>query len=111
MSNISKNLGKIIFLGIIIALVACTRVTQANFEKIQAGMSMEQVIKILGEPNDSSSINIAGISGTSASWKNHSATLVVQFLDGKVMIKSFNKTGQNNQQQDLQMNLNPDNDQ
>lgn len=75
----------------ITTLVACNRITQANFDKIQPGMSMSQVIAILGEPTDSQSINFGGLSGTSATWKDHDATIVIEFLNDTVQIKSFVK--------------------
>jgi len=87
------------FLGLMICvlLVACARITQENFDKVQPGMSMTQVISILGEPTDSQSINFGGLSGTSATWKNHDATIVIQFLNDKVQIKSFVKSSDQSQ--------------
>jgi hypothetical protein len=75
-----------------VMLIACSRVSQSNFDKIQPGMSMEQIVAILGEPSDSQSITFGGLSGTSATWKNHDATITVQFLNDKMQIKSFLKT-------------------
>jgi hypothetical protein len=75
-----------------ILLIACSRVSQSNFDKIQPGMSMEQVVAILGEPSDSQSITFGGLSGTSATWKNNDATITLQFLNDKMQIKSFLKT-------------------
>ena len=54
---------------------------------------MTSVISILGEPSTSESFNIAGISGTSASWKNNHAVITIQFLNDKVQIKAFSNTG------------------
>ncbi len=72
-------------------LTACSRVNQTNFDRIQPGMSIKQVMQILGEPNASDSINIAGISGTSATWQNKNTEINIQFLNDKVQIKNFNK--------------------
>jgi len=70
-------------------LSACTRLTQENFDKIQTGMPMSEVIMILGEPTASESVNFAGISGTSATWKDKTTVITIQFLNDKVQIKSF----------------------
>lgn len=72
-------------------LVACSKINQENFAKIQPGMSMAQVVRILGEPDMVDSINFAGISGTSATWKTKSTLIVVQFLNDQVKIKTLNK--------------------
>ena len=65
------------------------RLTQENFDKIQTGMPMSEVITILGEPTASESVNFAGISGTSATWKNKNTVITIQFLNDKVQIKAF----------------------
>ena len=50
------KLNRILFLTIIIFLMgiltSCSNVTKDNFDKIQNGMTLEQVIEILGEPSD-----------------------------------------------------------
>lgn len=49
-------------------LAACSRVTQENFAKVQEGMNEREVIAILGEPTESNSVNVLGISGTTSRW-------------------------------------------
>jgi outer membrane protein assembly factor BamE (lipoprotein component of BamABCDE complex) len=46
--------------------MACSsaKMNQDNFEKIKTGMTLAEVKAILGEPADSSSIDVAVISGT-----------------------------------------------
>jgi hypothetical protein len=93
MTALFRFLGKsFLVLMMVTVLVACNRITQDNFDKIQPGMSMSQVISILGEPTDLQSINFSGLSGTSATWKNHDASIVIQFLNDTVQIKSFVKS-------------------
>ena len=72
-------------------LFACSRVTQENFEKVKPNMTMKEVISILGEPARSESVTIAGISGTSAVWKDTNAEIDIQFLNDRVTVKSFSK--------------------
>lgn len=78
-------------LVVIFFVTSCSKVTQSNFDKIKPNMTMQEVITILGEPSSSDSINIAGISGTSAVWKSHDAEINIQFLNNRVTIKVFNK--------------------
>ena len=84
---------KIIF-GIFIScllLFACSKLTQENFDKIHPDMRMQEVVSILGEPTRSESLNIAGISGTSATWVQNNVEINIQFLNDKVTVKSFRK--------------------
>lgn len=79
-------------ISLFLFLAACTsKVTQENFSKIQNGMSMRQVTQILGTPVSVDSINIAGISGASAVWKDKDTVITIQFLNNKVQIKTFTK--------------------
>lgn len=78
-------------ISMLIFLFACSKLTQNNFEKIKNDMTMKQVIAIIGEPTTSESITIAGISGTSAVWKDKNVEIDIQFLNDKVTVKSFNK--------------------
>ena len=92
MKRLAQRIQKLILLVFFcIFMIACSRVTQENFEKIKINMPMRDVIVILGEPTTSNSVNIFGISGTSAAWKNANSEIVIQFLDNKVILKNFNK--------------------
>jgi outer membrane protein assembly factor BamE (lipoprotein component of BamABCDE complex) len=76
-------------------LVACgSRISQANFEKIQTGMTMAQVTAILGEPTESSSVDVAVFSGTVSKWQAGEVTITVQFVNGKVVAKQLSKSNQ-----------------
>jgi len=77
----------------LLLLAACSRVTQDNFAKIQDGMSEQEVTAILGSPAESSSGSILGISGTSSTWTGGDAVITVRFVNGKVVMKNFDKPG------------------
>jgi hypothetical protein len=72
-------------------LAACSRVTEENYAKIRDGMSEQEVIAILGKPTESSSLSIAGLSGTGAKWVEGDAVIAVQFVNGKVLSSSFRR--------------------
>lgn len=73
-------------------LAACgSKVNESNYAKIEIDMTEEQVKSLLGTPADSSSINVAGLSGTSSKWVAKEGTINVQFLNGKVKAKAFSK--------------------
>jgi len=75
--------------------MACSgaKINQENFDKIRTGMTLAEVKAILGEPADSSSIDVAVISGATAMWKGEGITINIQFLKGKVIAKEFLKPG------------------
>lgn len=74
-----------------LALAACSKVTQENYARIQDGMSEQEVHAILGAPAESSSVTILGLSGTSSRWQSGDAVVTIQFANGKVRLKSFDK--------------------
>ena len=81
----------VFFLG----LMACSgaKINQENFDKIKTGMTLAEVKAILGEPADSSSIDVAVISGATAMWKGEGITINIQFMNGKVIAKELLKPG------------------
>ena len=51
-----------------LTIAACSKVNQENFLKIQEGTSEQEVISLLGQPTESNSVNVLGVSGTRAGW-------------------------------------------
>jgi hypothetical protein len=82
---------------LVLVLAACrSKINEGHYAKIEIDMTEEQVRSLLGEPTESSSINVAGLSGTSLKWVGKEGTINVQFLNGKVKAKAFSKpSGQN----------------
>ena len=78
-----------------LVLVACSKITQENFLKIQEGMSEQEVLSLLGPPTESQSVNILGVSGTSSRWIGKDAVIVVRFVNGNAAAKSFDKPAGN----------------
>jgi hypothetical protein len=73
-------------------LVGCgSKITQENFDKIQTGMSREDVKAILGEPTESSGVSVGAISGDSWVWKTDGTVITIQFVGGKVLAKQFGR--------------------
>lgn len=91
MKNIIKSIA-VIFMCLMIA--ACNKISQSNFDKIKPEMTMQEVTSILGEPTNSDSVMIAGVSGTSAVWSDGKNEITIQFLNGTVFFKTFSHDGQ-----------------
>ena len=84
------NLRPIAF-ACVLLLAACSKVTQENFARIQDGMSEQEVAAILGSPTESSSTSVLNMTGTASRWAGKEAVIVVRFVNGKVVLKSFDK--------------------
>lgn len=84
-----KNISILFFLTL---LIACSRVTEENYGRIESGMEEAAVIKILGEPAESSSMGIGSLKGKSSVWDDGKARISIQFFNGKVKLKKFGAT-------------------
>ena len=74
------------------AAAACSKINAENFGKVRDGMSEQEVLALLGTPTESSSVSVLGISGTASKWVAKDAVITVQFVNGKVRGKSFERT-------------------
>jgi hypothetical protein len=74
-----------------VVLVACSRVNQDNFDRIQTGMTQAEVKAILGTPTETSSINIGGLSGTASRWDGDNGSISVQFVNGEVQAMQYSR--------------------
>jgi len=75
-----------------VALAGCgSKLNEENFGRIQDGMTEQQVIDLLGQPAETSSMGALGMSGTSAIWRDDKAVISVQFVNGKVRLKQFER--------------------
>jgi hypothetical protein len=84
--------GLILILVLCACLAACgSKLTQENFDKIKTNMTFEEVKALLGEPTETSSVGIGGLSGTQALWKDKDAAITIQFVNNKVAMKNFSK--------------------
>lgn len=87
------QLGAAVLVMAALLLTGCTRLTQENFNRIEEGMSFEEVRTILGEPTESKSIGIGSLSGTAATWEDGKTRISIKFLNEKVQLKSLEKIG------------------
>ncbi len=54
-------------------------------------MTMAQVKVILGNPTESSSVDVAVFSGTVSKWQAGDLIITIQFVNGKVVAKQLSK--------------------
>jgi len=83
------QVGAMILLCATFLLGCSSQITQKNFDKVQSGMTQEEVTAILGDPTESSSIGFGPVGGTTSTWKANGRTITIQFVNGKVIAKVF----------------------
>lgn len=73
-----------------IALVlGCSKVSQENYNKVESGMSQEEVYSILGKPDEVNSGSIGSLTASSETWIGKDHTVSVKFANGEVKMKSI----------------------
>ena len=83
-------------LAALLLLSACgSKLSEENFDQIENGMSKDKVIELLGKPNETSSLELGGLSGTSAVWDDGSKRITIQFINDKVKVKQYTSSENN----------------
>lgn len=70
-------------------LVGCSKVSQDNYNKLESGMTQDQVYSILGKPDEVNSGSIGSLTASSETWKGKEHTISVKFANGEVKLKSI----------------------
>ncbi len=87
-----KKLLTVMFAIGLFAIVGCSKVSQDNYDKINTGMTVEEVEDILGSGNVDGGGGVAvgdvEISGKVMRWGDDSKGITVTFANGKVVTKS-----------------------
>ena len=79
---------RLVILAAVVMIAACGNpIDPANFDKVSVGMPKDQVIAVLGRPSETTSINLAGISGEAATWRHGGDSISIQFANDKVLAK------------------------
>lgn len=90
MSTLARLAAALLFA---LALAACTRITQQNYDRVQEGMSEAEVVSILGKPDESSEVMLLRVKAVNSQWKGGEHTVLVQFVNGRVRAKNITRTG------------------
>ncbi|HUB66259.1 MAG TPA: outer membrane protein assembly factor BamE [Candidatus Methylacidiphilales bacterium] len=68
-----------------LGLNACSKLTEANLEKIHNGMTTDEVKTILGDPTSVQSSGVLGITGTAYTYHTSNSDVKITFLNDKVI--------------------------
>lgn len=75
---------KIVAAGLLLALFGCSKLTLENYNKIETGMSFEEVTQLIGEPAKCD--DVMGM--RSCSWGDEKRSVNVTFAADKVLLFS-----------------------
>jgi len=84
----------VVLIALSLFLVGCATVTRENYAQIQTGMTLDEVVKILGEPDELDSVGIGPLEASTATWRGKQGTISIQFAADKVLIKRFLNEGE-----------------
>ena len=74
---------RFIFIVALATLVTgCSKLTQENYDKLKMGMEFNEVVSILGKPDNCSDTLLA----KSCMWGNEQRNITVSFIGDKVII-------------------------
>lgn len=73
----------------IVVLAACSKATPDNYERIETGMSTDEVHAILGQPDDVSGGGIGKFTVTTEVWRGSSHEISVTYAGDTVSIKQI----------------------
>jgi len=91
-TTVSPRSGKVVlhrkFLRLVLLVVlatlplGCSKLTRKNYEKLKGGMEYEEVVKILGKPDECTEALFA----KNCTWGSERKNITVSFIGGKIML-------------------------
>jgi hypothetical protein len=89
MKNLTRPLktGIVLLLLLFSLLVGCSKLTQENYDRLQTGMSYQEVVDILGAADDC--VQTLGVK--SCTWGDESKNIKAAFMGDSAMV--FSATG------------------
>ena len=69
-------------MGLLLSLLACSQLTQENYNKIQMGMTYDEVVAVLGSPTKCD--DVMGV--RNCTWGDETRSVNVNFIGGKVLL-------------------------
>ena len=67
-----------------IILLSCSKINQENYNRLKVGMDYEEVLKILGKPDNSESI----LNMRNCTWEESSKNITIKTVANKVVFLS-----------------------
>ncbi|WP_324778990.1 hypothetical protein [Thiobacillus sedimenti] len=78
------NLRTTLLLGLLLALIGCSKLTLEHYNQISVGMSYDDVTRLIGPPDRCD--DVMGV--RSCDWRDGERSVHVNFLGGQVLLFS-----------------------
>lgn len=78
-------------LGLLVLLGACSKVNPENYQKIESGMSRDEVYAILGQPDEVSGGGVGSLTVGAEKWAGRDHVISVNFAGDKLVLKSIDE--------------------
>ena len=83
----NKTVGWLAAMLMVVSLMACSKATQDNYNKVEADMTRAEVHGILGKPDEVNSSSIGSLSFSSETWRGRDHTISIQYANDSVKLK------------------------
>lgn len=83
LSSASKTIAIVLTLAVFTAL-GCSKLTQENYDKLSVGMEYQEVLKILGDPDECKSL----LNAKNCIWGDASKNITIKIVADKVVFLS-----------------------
>lgn len=84
MSRRISAIALVLVIAVAVLTVGCSKVTKENYDKIEVGMDYDEVVDILGEPQEASDV----IGTKSCVWGEGDETIHIKFIADQVVFHS-----------------------
>jgi len=84
-----KFLQALVLSSLLVLLAACSKVTEENYQRVENGMTRDQVTEILGKADVTESTNLAGISTSRSEWHGNKGVISIRYIGEKVRAKNW----------------------
>lgn len=72
--------------------LATAEVTKEKYDQIKDGMTLPEVVTILGQPTQKAEFDMLNKKHIIATWRDNGNVIVVQFINGKADLRHMTKT-------------------
>lgn len=74
----------VVAMGLLLAMLGCSKLTLENYDKITTGMTYEEVTQLIGTPEQCD--DVLGV--RNCTWGDEKRSVSVSFVGGKVLLFS-----------------------
>ena len=76
----------LVFLGVVLSVVACSKLTRENYLQLKSGMSYDEVITVIGKPDNCDE----GLGARNCVWGDDKQNIKINFIGETAVIITNN---------------------